>query len=307
MKIVFFGTPDFAATILKQLLSSAHQVVAIVTNPDKPSKRGEVLFSPVKQLALQHNIDLFQPLRSIELVSFLPNYQADLFVVAAYGQILKQEVLDIPTQGSINVHASLLPKYRGAAPIQRALIASETKTGVCIMAMTAQMDAGDVIDRVVVDILPEETAGQLQDRLAVIGAQLLLDVVQQYEKHQVQFHPQEHALATYAPKITSQEGEVHWGLKAQKVLDHIRGCSPKPGAWCILFFGKETKRLMIKQASIVEHDSCHRPGSMLKSDQLEIACGQGSIRLLQVQLEGKKQMSDELFLRGYRGFTFKIS
>jgi methionyl-tRNA formyltransferase len=304
MKIVFFGTPQFAADVLKYLIDHQVQVSAVITKPDRPKGRsGDPVPTPVKLVAQAHNPPL--PVHQPELVSApefaetLRAYQADLFVVVAYGEIIKQHILDMPSKGCINVHASLLPKYRGAAPIQRSIIAGETETGVTIMYMVRKMDAGDIIQMVKVPIGPNMTHGELEKQLCDAGSIALLEVIQALEKGDVPHVEQDHSQATLAPKIELEDCEVLWNLPAQAIHNLVRGVNPHPGAWCYVKVGGQQKRLKIITTR-VRDDHQGTPGEIISAskDGLIVACGKDSLQILQLQLEGKKAMPAEELLRG---------
>jgi methionyl-tRNA formyltransferase len=306
--IIFFGTPAFAAEILRYLLSHHVSVVGVVTQPDRPRGRTlQIAPSPVKEALLETSpkIPLFQPEKASE-ESFLHNLaalKADLFVVVAYGQILSQKLLDIPPLGCINVHASLLPKHRGAAPIQRCLMAGEKETGVAIQKMVRQLDAGDVIATTKIFIPSDMTFGDLETKLCEISNPLLLQVLQSYEKGIPPATPQNHDLATYASKIELEEGEIHWSKSAEEIHNRIRAFSPRPGAWCWQEPGR--KRVKILRSRIATGEGS--PGALLTKNGV-IACGHGAIELIEVQPEGKKPMSAGDWLRGMAAFqTFPTS
>lgn len=298
-RVVFFGTPRFAATILSYLLEQGVNIVACVTKPDKPQGRSSTLVSPpVKKIALEHNLPLFQPLKAStpEFAEEMRRFQPDLFVVVAYSEIFREILLTLPPLGCINVHASLLPKYRGAAPIQRAVMAGERETGVTIMRMVKELDAGEMYAVGKMAIGPEMTSGEVFEELAKVGGVELLKVVKRFEEGEVAGVAQDHSQATFAPKVTPQEGEIDWNRSAQELHNHIRGVTPKPGAWCWVEVKGERKRLAVKKACISNLNG--RPGVILDGPGLIIACREGALSLLEVQLEGKKSLSTSEFLRG---------
>ena len=305
MKIVFFGTPAFAATILDKLIESNVHVQAIVTKPDRPQGRTlQVLPCPVKVLATNKlpQVPVFQPEKcsTAEFAETLRQFDADLFVVAAYGEIVSQEILDIPRLSSINVHASLLPKYRGAAPIHRAIINDEKESGICIIQMVKKMDAGDILYSEKVPISQNMTFQELEDALSLCGARCVLKVIDDFAKGQVRHQPQDPEKATFAPKITSDECKIDWSRENVEVHNLIRGTSPHPGAWCIASFRKAVKRLKILQSELV-NELQGAPGSIIQANKnsLVIGCGRGSVRLLKVQLEGKPVVTVADLLKGY--------
>lgn len=301
MKVIFFGTPPFAAKTLEYLLGNQIEVVAVVTKPDKPKGRsGTPLPTAVKQVALAHQLPLYQPVRcsSLDFAPTLAAYEADLFVVVAYGEIIKEHLLRMPRLGCINVHGSLLPKYRGAAPIQRCLMQGEAETGISIMYMVKEMDAGDVIRMERVPIGPEVTAGELESELCEVGAKALLDVLLALEQGPVPHVTQDASQVTFAPKVELNDCRIDWQRPARDIHNLVRGANPEPGAWCLVSLRGETKRLKIWRTQAQPLSGT--PGRVILSDKRGpvIACGHDSLRLLQVQLEGKKAMSGEELFRG---------
>ncbi len=297
MKIVFFGTPEFAASILDFLLDSKISIVAAVTQPDRPKGRSlQMAPSPVKQRVLS-KIPVLQPekARDPQFLSQLKDLKADLFVVVAFGQILPQELLDIPPLGCINVHASLLPKYRGAAPIRRTLMNGERETGVSIQKMVKQLDAGDVIATARTEIAPNMTFGELEETLCELSKPLLLLVLRSYEKGIPSAEPQNSTLATYASKISIEEGEVKWDKPAEQIHNLVRAFSPRPGAWCWAYSGSDKKRIKILQTQVVQRSG--QPGQLLSSEGI-VCCGSNALRIIEIQPEGKKAMRAADWLRG---------
>jgi methionyl-tRNA formyltransferase len=304
LKIVFFGTPVFAAECLDYLLHQGVEVVAVVTQPDRPKGRSLHLTpSPVKSLVLEKapQIPIFQPEKTSQILEALVELKADLFVVVAFGQILPQKILDIPRLGCINAHASLLPKYRGAAPIQRCIMAGETETGIAIQKMVRQMDAGDVIACSKISIPIEMTFDELHAKLIELAKPLLFDVIRKYEKGIPNAEPQDPEKATYAAKIELEEGEVHWNKPSQEIHNLIRAFSSRPGAWCWIKTSNEKKRLKILRSHIVSGRG--QPGELLSPEGV-VACGEGAIQLIEVQPEGKKAMKANDWLRGQKNFLF---
>ena len=303
IRIVFFGTPDFAASILAFLLDAQVEVAAVITQPDRPRGRSlQTSPSPVKFCLIERGLTLpiFQPEKASEpgFLEKLKQIQADLFVVVAFGQILPQSLLDIPPKGCINVHASLLPKYRGAAPIQRSLLHGEKETGVAIQKMVKQLDAGDVIATAKVEILPNMTYGELETELCELSKPLLLLVLQFFEKGIPAAEPQNHSLATYAPKIATEEAEIRWDKSADDIHNQIRAFSPRPGAWCwISAANGEKKRVKILRSIVRELKGS--PGIVATHDGV-VGCGSGSLQIIEIQPEGKKAMSASEWLRGFR-------
>jgi len=302
LKIVFFGTPDFAAVSLKRLADTGHDVLCAVTSPDKPAGRGKKLTqSPVKKFSIDSNIYLLQPdtLRGGGIAEEIRKLAPDIIVTAAYGKILPPSLLSIPKYGSINIHASLLPKYRGAAPIQRAIIAGETVTGVCSMYMSEGLDEGDVIMARETTIGDEETAGDLFIRLAEIGADVLTETLSAINNGTAVRTPQDAAMATYAPPIQKSEARIDWTKPARSIVCHIRGMNPSPGAKADL--GGEI--LGIFAAAFTEHTSNgSAPGAVISADKsgIRVSCGGGeTVTILEVQSAGGKKMSSENWLRGH--------
>ncbi len=304
MRIVFFGTSSFAASVLEYLLKAHVSVVAVVTRPDRPFGRSQRLASPPVKEMLQKQameIPLLQPEKAStpEFAETLKSYDADLFVVVVYGEILKQYILDLPKMGAINVHPSLLPKYRGATPIQRALMDGCTQTGVTIMEMVLAMDAGDILEVAKVPVPEEMTHGELSKKLCELACPALVKVIHDFANNRVVKTAQDPAQVTFAPKLTPEEEEIHWDKPARQLHNQIRALSPTPGAWCAVQIGSEKKRLKIKRSRVV--DRAGKPGEILLVDKKEgliVACGSEALRLLEVQLEGKKTLDIEEFLRG---------
>lgn len=299
-RLAFFGTPPFAATILEDLIRKGAHIVAVVTRPDKPVGRSNKLQpSAVKVVAQNSQLPLYQPLKasSPEFVNILKELNCDLFVVAAYGEIFKENLLAVPRLCCINVHSSLLPKYRGAAPIHRSVMAGDSETGVTIMVMQRALDAGDILGVAKVPIPPDMTTGELTALLAQKGGEELWRVLQAFEKGAPTRLPQNPSLASTAPKITLDEAKVDWSKNAQTLHNLIRGVTPHPGAWCPITFRGQSKRLLIKKARPEPHLR-GPPGTILPEKGLVIACGEGALSLLEIQLEGKKSLPIADFLRG---------
>lgn len=306
MRVIFFGTPVFAAQVLEYLLQHHVNIVAVISKPDKPKGRsGTPIPTPVKMAALSHDppLPLFQPelVSDLEFASTLKAFEADLFVVVAYGEIIKQHLLEMPFKACINLHASLLPKYRGAAPIQRCIMHGESESGVTIMHMVKKMDAGDMIVKVNVPIGLETTFGELEQLLCNAGKKALLDVMQTFEQGEPQRIPQDPLQATFAPKIELEDCEIYWNRPAQELHNLVRGVNPYPGAWCYVLVKEEKKRLKITRTKVVPCVST-TPGTILNPHQtkgnLLIATEDQALELLEVQLEGKKSMSSEELTRG---------
>lgn len=304
MKVIFFGTPEFAADLLEYLLQNGIEVAAVVTKPDRPQGRSkQPVASPVKEAALRNNLPIFQPpiVSAPEFAPTLEALQAELFVVVAYGEIMKQHLLDMPTHGCINVHASLLPKYRGAAPIQHSILAGEKETGVTIMQMVKKMDAGDIIVTAKVPIDTETTYGELTKALCAASQKPLLEVIKTYAQGIVPAHTaQDHTLATYAPKVELEDCQIDWNKDANTLHNLIRGVNPDPGAWCYVEFNGERKRLKITRSLPVAGVTDSPPAAILHCDRqgLIINCHSGALKLLELQLEGKRKMTADEFVRG---------
>lgn len=300
MKIVFMGTPDFSVETLKQILAAGHEVSLVVTQPDRPRGRGKKpSFSPVKEYATEQNIPCFQPekIRDESCMEILQKEQADIFVVVAFGQILPQRILDIPKYGCMNVHASLLPKYRGAAPIQWSVINGDAETGVTTMRMDAGMDTGDILLQERIAIAPDETGGSLFDKLAVAGGALCVKTLAQIADGTIESIPQDHEAATYTRMISKQDGEIDFTLPAERIECLIRGMNPWPSAYTRI----GNKMLKIWEADVIAQNDAHQPGEIfdVTKDAFCVAAGEGALKILSLQLEGKKRMNTADFLRGY--------
>ncbi|WP_432742018.1 methionyl-tRNA formyltransferase [Methylobacter sp. G7] len=301
MKIIFAGTPDFAVPCLQMLLDSGHEVCAVYTQPDRPAGRGRKLQpSPVKALALTAGIPVFQPLtmKTDEDLQQISALNADLMVVVAYGMILTQAVLDVPKRGCINVHASLLPRWRGAAPIQRALIAGDEKTGVTIMQIVRKLDAGDMLHKEECTIDPIDTAVDLHDKLAALGAIGLSKVLAQLEAGAIHPEPQDETLVTYAEKLEKSEADIDWTQPAADLARKVRGLN----AWPVAQTLYQGNALRIWQAVAVQDDSSLQmePGTVRRVDKhIDVATGLGFLRLLEVQLPGGKCLPVQAFLSAH--------
>jgi methionyl-tRNA formyltransferase len=294
MNLVYLGTPAFAVPSLEQV-AALHQVSAVFTQPDRPRGRGQKdSMPPVKEAALRLGLPVFQPerIRKPEIVEQLRDLAPDAMVVVGYGQIIPQAILEIPPLGIINVHASLLPKYRGAAPIQWAIAKGESVTGVTTMRIDAGLDTGDMLLKWETPIAPEETAVELGERLAVAGAELLVTTLR--DLPQIQGKPQDAGQATYAPILKREDGKADWGLSAREILNRIRGFQPWPGYYGFL----RGQRLHVWKAR--EDRESIPPGALkVRNRSLFAGCAGGSIELLEVQLEGKKRMPASAFLNGF--------
>ncbi|MGN0305686.1 MAG: methionyl-tRNA formyltransferase [Lachnospiraceae bacterium] len=300
MKIVFMGTPDFAVGALEALVAAGHQVVAVVTQPDKPRGRGgKPQVTPVKACAMNYQIPVFQPakIKTPEAVQVLRAYQADLFVVAAFGQILSAEILKIPPYGCINIHASLLPKYRGAAPIQWAILEGEKETGVTLMQMDEGLDTGDMLVKTRVAIDPKEIGESLFHKLAQAGARLLVDSLPAIEAGTIVPEPQDNTQSSYAGMIKKEMGWIDWSRSAIELERLIRGLNPWPSAYT----GLRGKTLKIWEADIERQNTAKKPGTVVQvtKDAIKVQTGDGLLCIKNIQLEGKKRMEVKAFLLGY--------
>lgn len=292
LKLIFAGTPDFAARHLAALLSSDHEVVAVYTQPDKPAGRGQKLTaSPVKELALAHDLPVYQPasLRNEEAQAELAALGADLMVVVAYGLILPKAVLDTPRLGCLNVHGSLLPRWRGAAPIQRAIWAGDSETGVTIMQMDVGLDTGAMIRKVSCPIASDETSASLYDKLAELGPQALVDTLDAMAAGDTTAEAQDDALANYAQKLSKEEARIDWSMEAVAIERCIRAFNPWPISW----FEVAGQTIKVWQAEVIDSDHGQSAGTLLKADKqgIDVATGKGVLRLLTLQPPGKKAMS----------------
>ena len=303
LNIIFAGTPDFAAQHLQAILNSQHNVIAVYTQPDKPAGRGKKLqASPVKQLAEQNNIPVYQPesLRKEEAQSELKALNADVMVVVAYGLILPKAVLDAPRLGCLNVHGSILPRWRGAAPIQRSIWAGDAQTGVTIMQMDEGLDTGDMLHKVYCDILPTETSTSLYNKLAELAPSALIDVLDNLESGKFISEKQDDSQSNYAEKLSKEEAQLDWSLPAIQLERNIRAFNP----WPIAYFSTEDKdgnaqTLKVYQAEVLSHQD--KPaGTILSADKngIQIATVDGVLNLLQLQPAGKKPMSAQDLLNG---------
>ena len=297
LKIIFAGTPEFAATTLAALLESKHDICAVYTQPDRPAGRGRKLTpSPVKQLAIQHQLPVYQPqtLRDEEAQQQLATLDADVMVVVAYGLILPQAVLEIPRQGCLNIHASLLPRWRGAAPIQRAIEAGDAESGVTIMQMDVGLDTGNMLHTASCTIKDDDTAQTLHNRLAKIGAEALLTVLQQLLDHTVTPISQDNALANYAHKMEKREAEIVWQQDALQLSRRIRAFNP----WPVCFTQWNGKPLRILMAQPLTEKSDQPPGTVIRegADGIDVTCGEGLLRITTLQIAGKRATSAAEFI-----------
>lgn len=306
MKVVFAGTPEFAATALRAMLHAGpdvgFQIVAVYTQPDRPAGRGmKLTASAVKQVALSHNIPVFQPatLRTPEALAELMALQPDVMVVAAYGLILPQAILDVPRFGCLNIHASLLPRWRGAAPIHRAILAGDGKTGVAIMRMEAGLDTGPTLLETFTAIGPRETTGQLHDRLAVLGAEAVVHVLTRMSRgDELAVSPQSSRGITYANKVTTEEAQINWSDSAVNIDRAIRAFNPAPGAWTLW----NGEKLKLWASELVPVPSClgSDPGTVIaaEGEHLLVSCGSSVLAITEIQRPGGKRMAVSAWLAG---------
>jgi len=295
MRCVFLGTPAFAVPTLEAMVAVGHEVISVVTQPDRPRGRGQQLTpSPVKEVALRHALPVFQPerIRRPDAVAALTALAPDVMVVVGYGQIIPQSVIDIPPHGIINVHASLLPKYRGAGPVQWAIASGETRTGVTTMRIDAGLDTGDMLLRAETDIGPEETAVELGARLAAMGAELLIETLAHIDT--IAPEKQDHAQATYAPLLKKEDGLIGWHHPAQAIHNRVRGFQPWPGAYT-RFRGRQ---LHIWKSRVAA-PAAGEPGHLLLHP-LRAVCSEGALELIEVQLEGRQRIAAAAFANGQR-------
>ena len=298
MRVVFMGTPDIAATCLKKILADGFEVVGVYTQPDRPKGRGmKMIYSAVKEVAIANNLPVFQPenFKADEDVQTLADLKPDLIAVVAYGRILPQRVLDIPAKGCVNIHASLLPQYRGSAPYQWAVLDGLKETGVSAQHMALKMDAGDVIDVAKTEIGENETAGELLDRLAVLGADLLSRVLTRFAEGDVAGTPQNEADVTFAPMLDKAMCPIDWNKTAQQVHNHVRGLHP----WPVATMELKGQKFKVHATRIVEGSG--EPGQILGLTKtgLVIACGEGAVEVTSIQAEGGKRMAAPDYFRGH--------
>lgn len=299
MKILYMGTPDFAATILLKLIESNHEIIGVVTQPDKQKGRGKAIsFPPVKELALEHNISVYQPLkaREPEFIDLVRKMAPDAIVVAAFGQILPKELLEIPQYGCINVHGSLLPKYRGAAPIQYSIIDGEDETGITIMHMDVGIDTGDMIIQAKTPIEAGETGGSLHDKLAILGGDLLVEALEKISSGTAPRIPQEESKATYVKILHKNMGIIDFNKPAIEIERLIRGLNPWPSAFTYI----NNKTLKLWKASVEVVNIAGKPGEVIevRKDAILVMTAKDALLIHELQLEGKKRLLAEEFLRG---------
>lgn len=300
MKIVYMGTPDFSVGALEAMIEAGHEVTAVVTQPDKPKGRGkEMQMTPVKECAIKHGIPVLQPvkIKTPEAIAELKKYEADIFVVAAFGQILSKEILDMPRFGCINIHASLLPKYRGAAPIQWVILDGEKETGVTIMQMNEGLDTGDMLTKAIVPIDAKETGETLHDKLAEAGAKLVVETLKSIESGDIHPEKQDDSLSCYAKMLHKSLGLIDWNKDAEVIERLIRGLNSWPSAYTYL----QGKTMKIWEADVIEEVATGKPGTvaMVTKDAIVVNTGKNMLKITSCQLEGKKRMSVKDFLLGY--------
>lgn len=300
MRVIFMGTPDFAVGTLEAVLEAGHEVALVVTQPDKPKGRGKTMqYSPVKECALRHGVEVFQPdrIRREEHVRHLREYGPEIIVVAAFGQILPEDILNMPKYGCLNVHASLLPKYRGASPIQWTVINGDTVTGVTTMRMDAGVDTGDIIAKREVAVAEDETGGSLFDKLAKEGAALCVETMGMLENGTACFTPQDDAQSTHTAMITKELGDIDWNRPAEEIERLIRGLNPWPSAYTYL----DGRTFKIWKSRVLPGHENVLAGTVLRADKngICVQTGAGQLLLLEVQLEGKKRMDAAAFCNGF--------
>lgn len=307
IRTIFFGTPEFAARYFSDLLDDGRfEVVAAVTQPDRPAGRGkEIAVSAVKSLAISHGVPTLQPENlktDNSIISELKGLAADLFVVVAYGQIIPKVVLDIPKHGAINVHPSLLPKYRGASPIQSALLNGDQKTGVSIMLMDEKMDHGPILSQLEIPFAGDETNVSLHEKVADVSARLLLDTAYGFVNGEVKPVEQDHAQATFCKLVTREDAKIDWNKSATEIKNQVDAFYPWPGTWTTL----DGKRLKIfPPVTAIEMNG--EPGNVIvENDGITVSCGSGSLKLSELQIEGKKRMTPKEFLQGHNDLPGKV-
>jgi len=307
MKIVFMGTPDFSVGTLEKLIEAGHEVLAVITQPDKPKGRGKAMqHTPVKEAALRHGIPVYQPVkvREPEFIEILKGLNPEVIVVVAFGQILPKAILEMPKYGCVNVHASLLPKYRGAAPINWSIIDGEEVTGVTTMKMDVGLDTGDMIMKTEVPIEKDETAGSLHDKLSMAGALLCVETLRKLEDGTAIFEKQDDSLSNYAKMLDKNLGKIDWSNDAAYIERLIRGLNPWPSAYSSF----EGKTLKIWAAEVIEDEADGVAGEIVAvtKNGIQVKTGKGILEIRELQLEGKKRMEAGAFLRGYPVVTGTI-
>ena len=301
MNIVFMGTPEFALPTLRKIYNSSHSIISIVTQPDRPKGRGQIkVASPIKNFAIENNIPLLQPenVNAENFIQFLLEKRPDYIIVVAFGQILHEALLKVPKQFCINLHSSLLPKYRGAAPINRAIINGDARSGVTTMIMDKGMDTGDILLIREIPIDKDDDARSLHDKLAEQGGKLVLETLARLEKNNLLPTPQDSDLASYAPKLKKEESLIDWGMPANNILNKIRGLTPWPGTYT-LFNGK---RLCILKSEVIKGEPSDCPGYIqrITDSGIEVGTGEKRLKITELKPEGKKAMPVKSFLSGYK-------
>ena len=302
MRVIFMGTPDFSVGTLEEIIKAGHEVVLVVSQPDKAVGRSKALkYTPVKECAIAHGIEVYQPerVRDSACIEYLKSFHADIMIVVAFGQIIPKAVLDMPKYGCVNVHASLLPKYRGAAPIQWAVIDGEKETGVTTMMMDVGLDTGDILETKVIPLDPKETSGSLFEKLSEAGGPLILSTLEKLEKGTITRTPQGESGTSYAKMLTKTLGDINWTMSATAIERLIRGLNPWPSAYT--FYNGKT--LKIWDADVLEEavPTDAVPGQVLQADKhgFTVAAGEGILKINELQLEGKKRMAADALLRGF--------
>ncbi|AST58919.1 methionyl-tRNA formyltransferase [Thermoanaerobacterium thermosaccharolyticum] len=300
MNIVFMGTPEFAVPSLEKLIESGHNVMLVITQPDKPKGRGKkISYSPVKECAIKNNIEVFQPPKlknNKEIFDKLSQLNPDLIVVAAYGKILPEEILQIPKYGCINVHASLLPKYRGAAPINWAIINGEKETGITIMYMEKGLDTGDILLQMSIPILEEDNSETIHDKLAVLGGNALIDAINKMVDGALMPVKQDDSKATYAPILEKSIGLINWQKDAVEIKNLVRGLRP----WPVAYTYYKGNMLKIWAAEVYSYEGKEKPGTVIYAgNTLVVKCGKDALKILEIQSEGARRMTVEEYLRGH--------
>lgn len=301
MRVVFMGTPDFSVPTLQKLIDEKHEILAVVTQPDKAKGRSKaVQFTPVKELAVKYDIPVIQPVKirnNEEFYNTMKELNPDVCVVVAFGQILPKEILELPKYGCVNVHGSLLPKYRGAAPIQWAVINGEKEAGVTTMQMDTGIDTGDMFKKAVIPVAEDETGGSLFDKLSNVGADLLIETLKDIEAGTAKAEKQNEEESSYVKMFTKEFGQIDFNQSAAKIECLVRGLNPWPSAYTSL----HGKTLKIWRARVVDTKESQKPGTIIDvaKDSFTVMTGEGALKILEMQLEGKKRMPTDAFLRGY--------
>ncbi len=299
MKVIFMGTPDFSVGTLEAIIEAGHEVVGVFTQPDKPKGRGKsVVFPPVKEIALKYDLDVYQPIkiREPEYVELVKKLNPDIIIVVAFGQLLPKEILDIPKYGCVNVHASLLPKYRGAAPIQWAVINGEEESGVTTMLMDVGLDTGDIIMKKSIKLEKDETGGSLFDKLAIEGARLCVETMKAIESGEATYEKQDDSKATFTKQFNKAFGKIDWNMDAVAIERLVRGLNPWPSAYTTM----NDKTMKIWAADVIEKDATGENGEIINitKDSLEVKTQKGILVIKELQMEGKKRMTTDAYLRG---------